>query len=277
MRRQASWFGVPDEVRGAAWLRMVGLRDADACDAVWRGTAAVAVVAAASKEDALVAVAKDLERTFPDHVLFATPTGRAELAWVLKTHAMVVDPEVGYGQGMAFLAAFLLSYMPPREALAALHALLTTKGMGDLFRPPLMVKFKPALEELARLVDIVLPDVAAKFQDLGVEPSLYASQWILTLFSLNFPQPFVARVWDAFFASGSKSWETLFRVALSLLHEVRADIMDPAADFEDVVRVFRELPAHAAVNTPEGVAGVMARAWRLNVAECDVRVLSPVL
>lgn len=43
------------------------------------------------------------------------------------------DQEVGYCQGMNFLAGLLLMYLPESEAFAALVVLMQERGMRDLY------------------------------------------------------------------------------------------------------------------------------------------------
>ena len=50
------------------------------------------------------------------------------------------------------------------------------------------------------------------FARLGLHPSMYAAQWVLTIFTYNFPFALVVRVLDAFLLEG---WKTVFRVALA--------------------------------------------------------------
>ena len=59
-----------------------------------------------------------------------------------------------------------------------------------------------------------LPKMAMHLQSISMRPSMYASQWFMTVFSYNFPFDVVVRIWDIFLAEG---WKIVFRVALALL------------------------------------------------------------
>lgn len=65
-----------------------------------------------------VLIAKDVYRTYPDHEMFKEREGPGQLALthLLRAYANY-DPEVGYCQGMGFIAGLLLMNIPS-EALA---------------------------------------------------------------------------------------------------------------------------------------------------------------
>lgn len=57
--------------------------------------------------DAAADIDKDLDRTFPGTEQFNNVAGQQQLRRVLRAYA-AYDPDVGYCQGMNFLAALLL-------------------------------------------------------------------------------------------------------------------------------------------------------------------------
>lgn len=65
-----------------------------------------------------VLIAKDVYRTYPDHDMFREREGPGQLALsrLLRAYA-TYDPEVGYCQGMGFIAGLLLMNIPS-ETLA---------------------------------------------------------------------------------------------------------------------------------------------------------------
>ena len=87
-------------------------------------------------------------RTFPRHYLFLTPDsyGQQSLRRVLMWYASV-DPEVGYCQGMGFVAALFLTYLPENEAFYCFWATLN--------RPtaPLRLLYLPKLSETQKVTD----------------------------------------------------------------------------------------------------------------------------
>ena len=72
---------------------------------------------------------KDLARTFPKHSIFNknSEIGQKGLQQVLRAYA-VYDREVGYCQGMGFLAALFLMYMTEEDAFWLLVAVFSDKN-----------------------------------------------------------------------------------------------------------------------------------------------------
>jgi hypothetical protein len=126
------------------------------------------------------------------------------------------------------------------------------------------------MQELLRFIEIALPEVASKLRSLNVDPSVFASQWFITLFSYSMPFALVARIWDLFFL---KRWSVAFRVSVALLQLVEKDLLD-AEDMEKVVHVLKSIPGR--LSTLAEMNAIVERAMRLNLDEDDARVLGNV-
>lgn len=125
--------------------------------------------------------------------------------------------QVGYVQGMGFIAAVLLLHMPQEEAFWSFVALMEGRGAiggrgrggsttGLPARPPLRGLFQEAmpglqlcLRQYEALLASEIPRLAAHMQAEGLgEVSLYATHWFNTLFSYALPFEHVLRIWDVF-------------------------------------------------------------------------------
>lgn len=81
------------------------------------------------------AIRKDVPRSFPEYTFFEDIARKSDLENVLAAYA-ACDPEVGYCQGLNFLAGCVQLYAPdPEDAFATLHVLLAQLGMRALFLP----------------------------------------------------------------------------------------------------------------------------------------------
>lgn len=54
------------------------------------------------------------------------------------------------------------------------------------------------LFQFEKLVKEQLPRLGAHFDQEMINPSMYASQWFITVFSYSFPFPLALRIWDVF-------------------------------------------------------------------------------
>lgn len=215
-------------------------------------------------------IARDIGRTFPRHYLFneRDSMGQCALMNVLKAYSLH-DPEVGYCQGMGFLSAMFLSYMPEEQSFWHLVACLNHKryDMADLYRPR-MPKVPEVIFIFEGLMQTHMPQLAAHLENEGLHPTMYLTQWFITLFTYNFPFDFVTRVWDCFLYEG---WKVIFRVSLALMKHSQSELCSPAEQslathpcapateallaikFEGIMEFFREMPMRVSHATSPAV------------------------
>jgi len=160
---------------------------------------------------------------------------------VLKAYS-VYDRDVGYVQGMGFIAGLLLLYMSEEDAFWLIVALL--KGavhapMEGLYQAglPLVQQY---LFQFERLVREHMPKLGEHFIEEMINPSMYASQWFITVFSYSFPFHITLRVWDVFLYEGIK---VVFQVGLALLRFCHDDLVK--LPFEELLHSLRNFPEEA--------------------------------
>lgn len=186
------------------------------------------------------AILIDLGRTFPQHPYFSSPLGPGQLALfnLLKAYSLL-DDEVGYCQGLSFVAGVLLLHMDEAEAHRLLRHLMFSRGLRAVYLPD-MAALQVQLYQLSRLLHDRLPELYAHLDEHEVAPTLYAAPWLLTLFASQFPLGFVTRVFDLLFLEGT---DVLFKVALALLTEHSAQLLR-LDSFEEIMDYLKStLPA----------------------------------
>ncbi|KFD55832.1 hypothetical protein M513_03271 [Trichuris suis] len=122
---------------------------------------------------------------------------------LLEKAYAVYDAEVGYCQGLSFLAASLLLHMPEERAFTVLVRIMYHYGLRDLFKQgfeTLHLRFF----QLDRLMRHYLPTLSAHFDSLHIETHMFASQWFLTLFTAKFPLSMVFHIIDLFLSEASE-------------------------------------------------------------------------
>ncbi|GLD96315.1 hypothetical protein PINS_up004998 [Pythium insidiosum] len=251
--------GIPEALRGRVWCHLAGSTQMlHNNPGVYRDFLSV------SRVPCEETIARDIGRTFPKHYLFhdRTSLGQCALMNVLKAYSLH-DPDVGYCQGMGFLSAMFLSYMPEEQSFWHLVACLNHKryDMAGLYRPR-MPKVPETIFIFERLLRQLMPQLASHLDNEGMHPTMYLTQWFVTLFSYNFPFEFVTRVWDVFLNEG---WKVIFRVALALMKLSQKALL--ACKFEGIMEFFRELPTR--VVTEE----VFAIAFRLPIKRAQIEAL----
>ena len=171
-------------------------------------------VAAHLSPDLVETVTRDLHRTFPEHPLLRAKHGQAALLRVLTAYS-AYDAEVGYCQGMGFLAGMLLTRVTEPDAYFLLCRYM--HGARGLYGRS-MADVAPLLDMLEAVGERRQPEFMRRLDDLGISPALYASSWLLTCFSCSMPLSFAERVMDMCLLS-RQPLLVLLRVALAVLAE----------------------------------------------------------
>ncbi|XP_076232000.1 PTB_TBC1D1_like and TBC domain-containing protein plx isoform X2 [Calliopsis andreniformis] len=181
------------------------------------------------------AILIDLGRTFPNHPYFSSALGPGQLALfnLLKAYSLL-DHEVGYCQGLSFVAGVLLLHMSEDQAFFLLRHLMFRRGLRKLYLPD-MAALQLYLYQLSRLLHDRLPAIYNHFDKHEVSPTLYAAPWLLTLFASQFPLGFVTRVFDLIFL---ESTEVIFRVSMALLEEHQDQLL-ACESFEEIMEYLK--------------------------------------
>ncbi|EDM02434.1 rCG37195 [Rattus norvegicus] len=159
--------------------------------------------------------------------------GQLSLFNLLKAYSLL-DKEVGYCQGISFVAGVLLLHMSEEQAFEMLKFLMYDLGFRKQYRPDMM-SLQIQMYQLSRLLHDYHRDLYNHLEENEISPSLYAAPWFLTLFASQFPLGFVARVFDIIFLQGT---EVIFKVALSLLSSQEALVME-CENFENIVEFLK--------------------------------------
>lgn len=115
-------------------------------------------------------------------------------------------------------------------------------NLRDLYGPG-MVGARKALSVFNTLLERINPKLHAHLAEQNCYPDMYATHWIVTIFSAQFPFALVARVWDMFLAEG---WKPVYRIAVALVATYEAQLL--AKDFEELLIFMRQLPSNVDVD-----------------------------
>lgn len=109
-------------------------------------------------------------------------------------------------------------------------------SLRELYRPG-MIGSRRALFVYDKLLNDVNPAIHSHLENQGVIPDMYATHWLVTIFTAQFPFALVARVWDQFFAEG---WKPVFKVAIAVL--LTYDSQIKSKPFEQLLTFLKEIP-----------------------------------
>ncbi|RVE67315.1 hypothetical protein OJAV_G00101620 [Oryzias javanicus] len=161
-------------------------------------------------------IERDLDRQFPFHEMFQSKDGHGQrgLFRVLKAYTQY-QPDEGYCQAQGPVAAVLLMNMPAQEAFWCLVQ-ISEQYLPGYYSPLLEgVLFDAAL--LSWVLKRTCPAAHKHLQQHGVEPLMFATDWLMCLFTRHLPFNTLLRVWDLFFCYGVR---VLLQVAVVLVRRV---------------------------------------------------------
>ncbi|CAG9333224.1 unnamed protein product [Blepharisma stoltei] len=147
-------------------------------------------------------IRKDIHRTFPEHEMFAFEDGYGQqgLLNILKAYSQF-DSEIGYCQGMGFIAGILLMYMHSEElAFWGFVGLMDKKNWRRIYEihtPGLLELIK----KLSSRIQTELPMIFKHFHNEGVDFTVF-SRYFITICSYRVPIKFAVRIMDVFLLEG---------------------------------------------------------------------------
>ncbi|KAL7983923.1 hypothetical protein Chor_000799 [Crotalus horridus] len=180
------------------------------------------------------AILVDLGRTFPTHPYFSAQLGAGQLSLfnLLKAYSLL-DKEVGYCQGISFVAGVLLLHMSEEQAFEMLKFLMYDLGFRKQYRPDMM-SLEIQMYQLSRLLHDYHRDLYHHLEENEISPSLYAAPWFLTLFASQFPLGFVARIFvkSVVFEMDISKQLHAYEVEYHVLQDELQDNLSPCEEIE---------------------------------------------
>uniref|UniRef100_A0A2K5DQ07 TBC1 domain family member 14 n=1 Tax=Aotus nancymaae TaxID=37293 RepID=A0A2K5DQ07_AOTNA len=252
--RDLWWQGIPPSVRGKVWSLAIGnelnitheLFDICLARAKerWRSLSTGgselenedAGFSAADREASLELIKLDISRTFPNLCIFQQGGPYHDMLHSILGAYTCYRPDVGYVQGMSFIAAVLILNLDTADAFIAFSNLLNKPCQMAFFRVDhgLMLTYFAAFEVF---FEENLPKLFAHFKKNNLTPDIYLIDWIFTLYSKSLPLDLACRIWDVFCRDGE---EFLFRTALGIL-KLFEDILTKM-DFIHMAQFLTRLP-----------------------------------
>uniref|UniRef100_UPI00398F3BB0 EVI5-like protein isoform X3 n=1 Tax=Pristiophorus japonicus TaxID=55135 RepID=UPI00398F3BB0 len=181
-------------------------------------------------------IRRDIARTYPEHEFFKgqDSLGQEVLFNVMKAYSLV-DREVGYCQGSAFIVGLLLMQMPEEEAFCVFVRLMQEYRLRELFKPS-MAELGLCIYQFEYLIQDQLPELNVHFRSQSFHTSMYASSWFLTIFLTTFSLPLATRIFDIFMYEGL---EIVFRIGMAILQFNQAELMQ--LDMEGMSQHFQKV------------------------------------
>uniref|UniRef100_A0AAY5KKB9 Rab-GAP TBC domain-containing protein n=1 Tax=Esox lucius TaxID=8010 RepID=A0AAY5KKB9_ESOLU len=194
-------------------------------------------------------IALDLQRSFPTHrsLMGESPEaieGQAKLFRVLIAYAKY-NPEIGYSQGMSYIAAVLLMNLSEEEAFWALVVLLENpKYLTALFDLS-GKKIQHQAMVFHQFLKHRQPQLSKHIGDVGVSSIHFVTPWFLTLFTSLPCWDSVLAIWDLFMLHGLSA---VFRTGLTLIQLLESRLLS-LTDEAAVLPLLLRVPVDVLIDT----------------------------
>jgi len=222
--------GIPPEFRWRVWKAAVRLEDSLPVDYK---------LLSETENEWTPSIVIDIPRTFPDVKAFDVEQ-QQRLQRVLNAYAGN-KPEIGYCQGMNYVAGLLLLVSEnEEESFYVFNQLMDHEDFGlvgfYMGKLPLLRRYLRACESL---VAETLPELREHFIKQNVQPAVYLHQWFLTLFINCFPISMVMILWDVIMCEGLP---VILRIAVSILQVLKDSLL--SMEFEEIIKFFKMMKTY---------------------------------
>jgi len=183
-------------------------------------------------------IRKDIARTYPAHPYFSPPYGGKEALFRVLVAYSIYDIDIGYSQGMAFIAGLLLLHVESEEDAfwCLVRVMYSPEYNLRAFYTDDCKTLKGSIRLFEALVNRELPELGQHFAREGISANMYATQWIVTVWTYRIPLSFAVRVWDRFLNVGHK---TVYQTGIAVLRHHAAALLEMG--FEQAVLFLGQL------------------------------------
>lgn len=227
--------GIPLSLRRTVWMAVSGAKALQTeC-----GLTYSSLKGKAESHSVLETIKIDLPRTFPDNIFFVNEHALQQQLFNVLAAFANQNTEVGYCQGLNYIAGLLLLATKNEEA-----SFWLLKTLVERILPQYYIKSMSGLiTDLEVLDDLVLklePEIHRHIKRIGMPWAVATTKWFICVYAEVLPTETVLRIWDCLFYEGSK---IIFRVALTLIRMHKTEILR-ARELGELVTCFKEMGQH---------------------------------
>ena len=165
-------------------------------------------------------IKRDINRTFYTEK-FTKGNGKLILINVLSALAFI-RPEIGYCQGMNFIAGALIELIEEEEKIFWIFLSFIDNIDMNLLYLKNMPDYSIRVFQLNYFIKQYFPDLFNHFKKNQITPDIIFSKWILTIFANYLPFEMCYKIWDLFIID---KWKAIFRISIILLDSIKDKLL----------------------------------------------------
>ena len=187
------------------------------------------------KEKSINLIDLDIERTFPYMGVFKENSQLGENLREILRIFVVARPDIGYVQGLSYIAGTLLLQMDKFQAFVCFMNIILSPNILPFYLLDEQ-NIKKRLDLFNDIFKINLPELFEHFKENEVMPEHYLLEWLMTLYTRNVYIDLAFRIWDIYMIEGIIS---LYKTAIVIFSIHQKDYLQ--MEFSDILNHLKNL------------------------------------
>jgi hypothetical protein len=184
------------------------------------------------KEKSINLIDLDIERTFPYMGVFKKDSQLGENLKEILRIFVVARPDIGYVQGLSYIAGTLLLHMEKFQAFVCFMNIILSPNILPFYLLD-EKNIKKRLDLFYDIFKINLPELFDHFKEKEIMPEHYLLEWFMTLYTRNVYIDLSFRIWDIYMIEGPRA---IFEASCALLCILYREIME-AEDKDSILDI----------------------------------------
>ena len=193
------------------------------------------IIQTRDKEKSINLIDLDIERTFFNLGVFKNNSPESEDLREILRAFVISRPEIGYVQGLSYVAGTLILQMEKFQSFICLMNIILNPSILPFYRLD-EKKIKSRLELFQEIFFCNLPKLYNHFFNLDIIPEHFLIEWFMTLYSRSLSVELTFRIWDVYMIEGIC---TLYKTAIVILNYYEENFLK--MDFEEIVTTLQQL------------------------------------
>ncbi|OMJ88022.1 hypothetical protein SteCoe_10090 [Stentor coeruleus] len=222
--------GIPSKFRGKIWALLVGndnrVSEEDFKEGLKKAkrieAQAITVEDKNILENSLKIISLDITRTFNNLGYFSEESPLNKDLQELLEAACIYRADIGYIQGMSYVAGCLLLNLDLIQAFQIFISIITSPILLPFYKID-QEGIQVREEIFTGLLKENIIELQEHFDLQGVQPAIFLMEWFVTLYSKTLSQEVALRVWDIYFYFGEI---TLFKTGIAILQLVSQELLE---------------------------------------------------
>ena len=187
------------------------------------------------KEKSINLIDLDIERTFFNLGIFKNNSPESEDLREILRAFVVSRPDIGYVQGLSYVAGTLILQMEKFQSFICLMNIILNPAILPFYRLD-EDKIKNRLDLFQEIFYSNLPKLYNHFINLDIIPEHFLIEWFMTLFSRSLSIELTFRIWDIYVIEGIC---VLYKTAIVILNYYESTFLK--FDFEEIITSLQQL------------------------------------